>query len=140
MKMNEMFKTWTLLSTLMATMTPTSVDAGLKYWTTGRYDADSYVQDGLVLNYDGIRNVGIDQPHSMTTTTWVNLANPGTQDLTKGGSGKNSKWLDDGFFFDGNGLFRRGIQILVCDRFRCCGNFRIPDFFIFHFSSPEFVR
>ena len=46
----------------------------------------------------------------------------------------------DGVFFDGDGVFRRGIQILVCDRFRCRGNFRIPDFFILHFSSPEFVR
>ena len=82
-----------------------SASAGLKYWTTGGYDADSYVQDGLVLNYDGIRNVGIDQPHSTTTTTWVNLANPGTQNLTKSGSGKNSKWLDDGFFFDGTNCF-----------------------------------
>lgn len=78
----------------------------MKYWTSGGYDADSYVQDGLVLNYDGIRNVGIDQPHSTTTTTWVNLANPGTHDLTKGGSGKNSKWLDDGFFFDGTNWFQ----------------------------------
>ena len=94
-----------LTSAFAATLVMHSANAGLKYWTTGRYDADSYVQDGLVLNYDGIRNVGIDQPHSMTTTTWVNLANPGTQDLTKGGSGKNSKWLDDGFFFDGTNWF-----------------------------------
>ena len=36
--------------------------AGLKYWTTGGYDADSYVQEGLVLNYDGIRNAGLSQP------------------------------------------------------------------------------
>ncbi len=81
-----------------------SVHAGVKYWDNPAfkaYDADAYVQDGLVLHYDGIRNVGLDQPHSMTTTSWVNLANPGTQDLTKGGSGKSSKWLDDGFFFDG---------------------------------------
>ena len=94
-----------LTSAFVTTLMMSSVNAGLKYWTTGGYDADSYVQDGLVLNYDGIRNVGIDQPHSMTTTTWVNLANPGTQDLTKGGSGKNSKWLDDGFFFDGTNWF-----------------------------------
>ena len=82
--------------------------AGVKYWDNPAfkaYDADAYVQDGLILHYDGIRNVGLDQPHSMTTTTWVNLANPGTQDLTKGGSGKNSKWLDDGFFFDGTNWF-----------------------------------
>ncbi len=94
-----------LTSAFAATLMMHSADAGLKYWTTGNYDADSYVQDGLVLHYDGIRNVGLNQPHSMTTTTWVNLANPGTQDLTKGGSGKNSKWLDDGFFFDGTNYF-----------------------------------
>ena len=106
MKMQNTFKRagW-LLSALMAAVFSSSADAGLKYWTTGNYDADSYVQDGLVLHYDGIRNVGLNQPHSMTTTTWVNLANPGTQDLTKGGSGKNSKWLDDGFFFDGTNYF-----------------------------------
>ena len=63
MKMQKTFNIagW-LLSALMATSFPSSADAGLKYWTTGNYDADSYVQDGLVLNYDGIRNVGIDQP------------------------------------------------------------------------------
>jgi len=106
MKSCKSFKPWkALFSALAATLISSSAEAGLKYWTTGRYDADSYVQDGLVLHYDGIRNVGIDQPHSMTTTTWVNLANPGTQDLTKGGSGKNSKWLDDGFFFDGTNWF-----------------------------------
>ena len=101
-----------LTSALAATLISSSAEAGLKYWTTGRYDADSYVQDGLVLHYDGIRNAGLDQPHSMTTTTWVNLANPGTQDLTKGGSGKNSKWLDDGFFFDGTNWFQStGLQL-----------------------------
>ena len=105
MKTQKTFMVGSLLSAYVATLVPHSADAGLKYWTTGRYDADSYVQDGLVLNYDGIRNVGIDQPHSMTTTTWVNLANPGTQDLTKSGSGKNSRWLDDGFFFDGTNCF-----------------------------------
>ena len=82
--------------------------AGVKYWDNPAfkaYDADSYVQEGLVLNYDGIRNVGLGEEHSYDTTTWVNLANPGTQNLTKSGSGKNSKWLDDGFFFDGTNMF-----------------------------------
>ncbi len=85
-----------------------SVQAGVKYWDNPAfkaYDADNYVQDGLVLHYDGIRNVGLNQPHSTTATTWVNLANPGTQDLTKGGTGKNSRWLDDGYFFDGTNWF-----------------------------------
>ena len=71
-----------LLSALMATLFPSSADAGLKYWTTGNYDADSYVQDGLVLNYDGIRNMGLNADHSTTTTTWKNLGSGGaTYDL-----------------------------------------------------------
>ena len=27
------------------------------------WDVGDYVQDGLVMHYDGIRNVGADQPH-----------------------------------------------------------------------------
>ena len=58
--------------------------AGLKYWTTGGYDADSYVQEGLVLNYDGIRNAGLGQPHSTNATTWVNLGSGGSAyDMTR---------------------------------------------------------
>ncbi|MBR4612454.1 MAG: hypothetical protein IKO40_07015, partial [Kiritimatiellae bacterium] len=92
----------------LCTLAAASVQAGVKYWDNPAfkaYDADNYVQDGLVLHYDGIRNVGLNQPHSTTATTWVNLANPGTQDLTKGGTGKNSRWLDDGYFFDGTNWF-----------------------------------
>ena len=54
--------------------------AGIKYWDNGDYDADSYVSDGLVLNYDGIRNVGLGQPHSTTTARWENLA-PSAYDM-----------------------------------------------------------
>lgn len=84
--------------------------AGLKYWTTGGYDADSYVQEGLVLNYDGIRNAGLGQPHSTNATTWVNLGSGGSAyDMTrysrvsgttwtKNGNAKGS-WEDDGFAF-----------------------------------------
>ena len=28
-----------------------------------KYDADSYVQAGLILDFDGIRNAGLDRPH-----------------------------------------------------------------------------
>ena len=84
--------------------------AGLKYWTTGGYDADSYVQEGLVLNYDGIRNAGLGQPHSTNATTWVNLANPGTHDLsfyvTKAASGGTLNWQDDGYLFNNGTVFR----------------------------------
>ena len=56
--------------------------AGIKYWDNPdfkAFDVGDYVQDGLVLNYDGIRNAGADQPHDSTATTWKNL---GTVRLT----------------------------------------------------------
>ncbi|MBR4616416.1 MAG: hypothetical protein IKO55_12475, partial [Kiritimatiellae bacterium] len=104
-----------LISALMATLFTSSADAGLKYWTTGNYDAGSYVQDGLVLHYDGIRNVGIDQPHSMTTTTWVNLANPGTHDLSfyAKTSGATANWLDNGYLFNNGTVFREMSSNLI---------------------------
>ena len=102
MKLHNSFKTaGALVSAFTATLISTSADAGLKYWTTGNYDADSYVQDGLVLNYDGIRNVGIDQPHSMTTTTWKNLGSFGSAyDLTRTNwTDGRGDWEDDGYRF-----------------------------------------
>ena len=91
----------TLGLALLAALAAYHAEAGLKYWDTGDYDADSYVQDGLVLNYDGIRNVGLDADHSTNATTWVNLGNGGaTYDLTltnwKEGLGA---WEYDGYRF-----------------------------------------
>ena len=102
-------------SAFAATLVVHSANAGLKYWTTGRYDADSYVQDGLVLNYDGIRNVGLNQPHSTTTTTWVNLANPGTHDLSfyAKTSGATANWLDNGYLFNNGTVFREMSSNLI---------------------------
>ena len=91
--------------------------AGVKYWSNPAfkaYDADAYVQDGLVLNYDGIRNVGLDQEHSYDTTTWVNLGSGGSANNATAWSRntsntstswtKNSilygEWTDSGFSFN----------------------------------------
>ena len=71
--MNSRTKRISLLA-LSTIALPVAGFAGVKYWDNPAfkaYDADAYVQDGLVLHYDGIRNVGLDQPHSTTTTTWV---------------------------------------------------------------------
>jgi hypothetical protein len=89
-----------LTSAFAATLVVHSANAGLKYWTTGRYDADSYVQDGLVLNYDGIRNAGLGQPHSTAANTvWKNLGLGGAKyDLTLSVANKGA-WGDDGFDF-----------------------------------------
>ena len=96
-----------LAAALVALAAPTTSFAGVKYWDNQAfkaYDADAYVQGGLVLNYDGIRNQGLDADHSTNATTWVNLANPGTQNLTRSSAGAGY-WLDDGFYFDGKTTF-----------------------------------
>ena len=37
------------------------------------YDVDDYVQDGLVVHFDGIRNAGADAAHNASATIWKNL-------------------------------------------------------------------
>ena len=37
------------------------------------YDVDDYVQDGLVVHFDGIRNAGANVAHNASATTWKNL-------------------------------------------------------------------
>ena len=100
--------------------------AGVKYWDNPgfrAYDVGDYVQDGLVVNYDGIRNAGPNAPHDSAAMTWVNSANPGTYDATRystNGTKENSNaataeawnndaskssWTDDGFVFNSNACF-----------------------------------
>lgn len=90
-----------LTSAFVTTLMMSSANAGLKYWTTGGYDADSYVQEGLVLNYDGIRNVGLDKEHSDETTTWKNLGNGGSSyDLSRSNWAEGrGAWENDGYRF-----------------------------------------
>ena len=101
MKMQKTFKSGALLSALMATLFPSSADAGLKYWTSGGYDADSYVQDGLVLNFDGIRNMGLNADHSTATTTWKNLGSEGSKYDLRQTKSEFGEWGVDGFDFKG---------------------------------------
>ena len=98
-------------------------------WTPGdglvAYDADDYVQDGLVLHYDGIRNAGLDAPHDSAATTWVNLVNPGTEDLTRYSlvSGAlvegdaTGSWTDNGFVFSKNAVFHHASSFTVPTRY-----------------------
>ena len=98
-------------------------------WTPGdglvAYDADDYVQDGLVLHYDGIRNAGLDAPHDSAATTWVNVANPGFGDLVRyslvssalqEGSATGA-WTDNGFVFAKDALFRYADSFTVPTRY-----------------------
>ena len=68
------------------------------------YDVSDYVQNGLVVHFDGIRNQGESSPHSYDAATWVNLGTGGSANdaaLTRAAGG--GYWADDGFFFGGNG-------------------------------------
>ena len=54
--------------------------AGVKYWDNPdfkAFDVGDYVQDGLYLNFDGIRNAGANVDHAPDATTWVNLGTGG---------------------------------------------------------------
>ena len=101
--------------------------AGIKYWDNPAYkdfDVGNYVQDGLVVNYDGIRNAGPNADHDPNALKWVNCAATGsTYDATRystNGTKENSNeatadawnddaskssWTDDGFVFNSNACF-----------------------------------
>ena len=83
------------------------------------YGVEDYVQDGLVVNYDGIRNVGANAPHDPNALVWRNVAPAGGYHLdrycyptdktdekvaaVKGAYADGSFWSDDGFCFSGLG-------------------------------------
>ncbi len=86
-----------LIGSIGLALTSTSVRAGLLY------EPDAYVQDGLVLQLDGIRNAGANAPHDGSATVWANLAaGPGfvrkTQTSSSGTMGTPG-WTDNGFSF-----------------------------------------
>ena len=70
-----------------------------------KYDADSYAQAGLILNFDGIRNAGMGQPHASAATTWKNLA-PGPN-ATRGefDAAKCGAWAANGYDFKAGDCF-----------------------------------
>ena len=71
-----------------------------------KIDADDYVQGGLLLGFDGIRNAGLGVAHDSTATTWKNLgslggnATPETFDATLPGA-----WTAKGYRFEGGDCF-----------------------------------
>ncbi|MBQ6247877.1 MAG: hypothetical protein IJK04_13485 [Kiritimatiellae bacterium] len=72
------------------------------------YDISDYVQDGLLVHYDGIRNVGMDVAHDSATSKWLNLGSGGASyDLTLAQkvAGDQGHWLDNGYRFEGNSVF-----------------------------------
>ncbi len=75
------------------------------------YDVGDYVQDGLYLHFDGIRNVGADAEHCDSTNVWVNLGTGGSalnasfdyaSDVAAGDG-----WAADGYNFVYGGKFAK---------------------------------
>ena len=76
------------------------------------YDVGDYVQDGLVLHFDGIRNAGADVAHDPVATTWVNLGTAGDAcnaefDCQMSGSTASGSWAADGYNFVYGGKFAK---------------------------------
>ena len=68
-------------------------------------DADSYVQAGLILNFDGIRNAGMGLPHDPAATTWKNLA-PGPDAIRAVfDTAKRGAWAANGYDFKAGDCF-----------------------------------
>ena len=109
------------MTALAAAMAAGRAAADIKYWDNPAYkayDVGDYVQDGLVVNYDGIRNAGADVAHSSSAMTWKNLGSRGASydmtryslnvapgvtnwvnDATKG------SWAGNGFVANGKSIF-----------------------------------
>ncbi|MBQ2625480.1 MAG: hypothetical protein IJG18_10345 [Kiritimatiellae bacterium] len=69
--------------------------------TLGNYDVDDYVQDGLILHFDGIRNAGAAVAHDSDATTWVNLVSGQPSATFIRSNAAYGAWRDDGFYFEG---------------------------------------
>ena len=71
-----------------------------------KIDADDYVQGGLLLGLDGIRNAGLGVAHDPTATTWKNLGSGGDLTLTTFDSSNGAgSWKDKGYFFTAGSCF-----------------------------------
>ena len=75
------------------------------------YDVGDYVQDGLYLNFDGIRNAGKTADHDPNATEWVNLGTGGASlnavfDYASNASAGDG-WEADGYHFKYGGKFAK---------------------------------
>ena len=90
-----------------------------------RYDVHHYVQDGLIMHYDGIRNVGADKEHDSTATEWIDLSpNAGSAQNQACVYGGDGHWSDKSYVFTGVSCMRTTNKVafggeftiqIVCD-------------------------
>ena len=74
----------------------------------GELSAANYIQDGLVLHFDGVENAGLGEPHDPFAATWKDLSSSGNdvalEHLTSSllATDARSRWNEDGYCFNGN--------------------------------------
>ena len=82
------------------------------------WDVTDYVQDGLIANYDGIKNAGKDNPHDSTRNEWVDLVSGGTAKLTTIESSLGSgEWTESGYNFKGASYFTTPAKLELGEEF-----------------------
>ena len=96
--MQHKINRWTGYAVLMAAPLGVSADA------VRVYDVDDYVQDGLALHFDGIRNAGATADHATDGATWVNIGSLGVAyNATIASSTSdpvNGEWTATGYDFN----------------------------------------
>ena len=97
----------------IAAFAPHAADAALKY-EPSNYAA----RDALLLQLDGIRNVGLLKAHDGNAHAWVDLAASNNVYFgNKTGSGVVSEWTDDGYVFGGGEIGRLADAITLGNAF-----------------------
>lgn len=97
----------------IALLVPTAANAALKY------EPSNYAARGnLLLQLDGIRNVGLLKAHDGDASQWIDLAAGNSVSFgNKTGSGVVSEWADDGYVFGGGEIGRLADAITLGNAF-----------------------
>jgi len=72
--------------------------------------SQSYVQDGLITQFDAIENVGVGQPHDAAATVWKDLKGSASIPLPSGVT-----WIDRGLAADNKDLTAKGMPAFYLD-------------------------
>jgi len=82
---------------------------GTAAWSAG-LSSQSYVQDGLIVQFDAIENVGVGQPHDASATVWKDLKGSASITLPSGVT-----WIDRGLAADNKDLTTKGMPAFYLD-------------------------
>ena len=96
-----------------------------------RFGVGDYVSDGLLVQYDGICNVGEHAAHDDSTTVWKDLSGAGNDASRKTYSGGSAgAWTADGYRFEGYSYFKMSEELgpFRTFTFQVSGDFDMRDF------------